>query len=173
MTLEEFVRNNRGINERIVVEEGRERKVPEDVPRNLLTAIYTNIQVQNPCQVSQFEPSPCSFMPCQRCGFRADATLIMIKCHASAYVTEIRVALVALVQANEIKLDEHVLPGAKASKAPEAWERDMIYASKSRADYIRWDEARGIDSACNSCLDVVILVGSFTYTLYNYTVVFA
>ena len=45
MTIDEFVRNNRGINEKVVVEEGRERKVPEDLPRSLLTGIYTNIQV--------------------------------------------------------------------------------------------------------------------------------
>jgi Sec7-like guanine-nucleotide exchange factor len=45
MTIEEFVRNNRGINEKVVMEEGRERKVPEDLPRTLLMYIYTNIQV--------------------------------------------------------------------------------------------------------------------------------
>lgn len=38
MTLEEFVRNNRGINENKVL------KKPEDLPRDLLMAIYTNIQ---------------------------------------------------------------------------------------------------------------------------------
>lgn len=45
MTVDEFVRNNRGINERKVMEEGKERKIAEDVPRGLLVAIYVNIQV--------------------------------------------------------------------------------------------------------------------------------
>lgn len=45
MTVDEFVRNNRGINERKVMEEGKERKIAEDLPRGLLVAIYINIQV--------------------------------------------------------------------------------------------------------------------------------